>query len=465
MKRFLDQDFLLKTETAKRLYHEVARNLPIIDYHCHIVPQEIYEDKPFESITEAWLGGDHYKWRLMRTNGVPEQLVTGDGDPREKFRAYAEAVSLAIGNPLHHWSNMELKIFFDIDEPLSPENADRIYDLAAEKLKTMTPREMIRMSNVETIVTTDDPIDDLVWHKRLAEDPTCPAKVLPGWRPDKILQVNNPGYTDYLADLAAASGVDSITSYDELVSAMLGRLDYFAENGCTISDHGLNWIPVVTEDNGLNSADIFAKRLAGDAISVQEADRFSFDLLVLLGREYSKRGWVMQYHFNALRGVNTRGLRNLGPDTGFDTMRDSNNSAALAVLLDKMEAEDCLPKTILYSLNGRDNDMLVALMSSFQGGVPGKLQLGSAWWFNDTKDGMEAQMRSFAAGSNLGRFVGMLTDSRSFLSYPRHDYFRRILCNLVGDWVEDGEYPNDPALLERIVAGVSYRNAKEYFDF
>ncbi len=469
MKDFLDKDFLLESETAKWLYHDISADLPIIDYHCHIDPQEIYEDRHFSTITEAWLGADHYKWRLMRSNGVPEELITGNGDPREKFRAYAEAVSLAIGNPLHHWSHMELQMYFDFHKPLTRKTADEAYDLANEKLKTMGVREMIRLSKVETIVTTDDPADDLQWHERLAHDPACPAKVLPGWRPDKALAITTDAYPEYLTRLAKAADMDEITDYDSLLKALVKRLDYFAERGCKISDHGLNWIPRIEGRHGseteLDAKTIFSKRMKGEDISEIEADRFRFDVLVFLGGEYAKRDWVMQYHFNTLRGVNTRMSRKLGPDTGFDSMRDSQNAVALAILLDTLESAKSLPKTILYSLNANENDMLVALMTSFQGGLPGKLQLGSAWWFNDTKDGMEAQMRSLAAGSNLGNFVGMLTDSRSFLSYARHDYFRRLLCNLVGEWVENGEYPNDAELLKEIVAGVSYQNAKKYFAF
>lgn len=469
MKEFLDKNFLLRNDTARQLYRDISADLPIIDYHCHIDPQEIYEDRHFDSISEAWLGGDHYKWRLMRSNGVPEELITGNGDPREKFRAYAEALSLAIGNPLYHWSHMELQMYFDYPKPLTRKTADEVYDLAKEKLKTMGVRDMIRMSNVETIVTTDDPADDLQWHERLAHDPTCPANVLPGWRPDKALAISGTAYPDYLELLAKAAGSDKIETLDDLIAVLVKRLDYFAERGCKISDHGLNWIPRVggriSSEQELDSKAIFAKRLAGLEINEMEADRFRFDMLVTLGAEYAKRGWVMQYHFNTLRSVNTRTSRKLGPDTGFDSMRDSQNAVALANLLDTLESKKSLPKTILYSLNANENDMLVALMTSFQGGTPGKLQLGSAWWFNDTKEGMESQLRSFAAGSNLGNFVGMLTDSRSFLSYARHDYFRRILCNMVGEWVEEGEYPNDPELTEEIVRGISYQNAKDYFDF
>lgn len=469
MKDFLGKNFLLKTKTAKSLYHNVSADLPIIDYHCHINPQEIYEDRHFDSITEAWLGGDHYKWRLMRSNGVPEELVTGDGDPREKFKAYAEAVSLSIGNPLYHWSAMELKMFFGIDQPLSLKTADEIYDRANEKLQTMGVREMIRLSNVETIVTTDDPIDDLVWHERLAHDPSCPAKVLPGWRPDKAFGIQDDSYDSYLDKLAKAAEIESIGDYDQLLNALGKRMDYFSEHGCTISDHGINWIPRVNlsqgQDINEDAKAVFARRLAGDEINETDADLFRFAILVFLGSEYAKRGWVMQYHFNALRGVNTRMSQKLGPDTGYDSIRDSLNAVALANLLDTLDSAKALPKTIFYSLNRNEFEVLVALMTSFQGGTPGKLQLGSAWWFNDTKEGMEYQMRTFAAGSIFGNFVGMLTDSRSFLSYARHEYFRRILCNLVGDWVEDGEYPNDEALTSEIVRGISYQNAKEYFDF
>ena len=464
MKQFLDKDFLLTSDTAKELYHDVAAALPIIDYHCHINPQEIYEDKHFETITEAWLGGDHYKWRLLRTNGTPEELVTGDGDPREKFRAYADAVSLAIGNPLYHWSHMELKMYFDYHQPLTRENADEVYDLTNEKLKTMGVREMISLSNVETIVTTDDPLDDLNWHKKLANDPTCTVKVLPGWRPDKAIAITADGYQDYLNRLAEVAGLDSISNLEDLKAALVKRIDYFGENGCSISDHGLNWIPY-SDRSELTAAEVFQRFLDGETVSEDEADIFRFDMLVFLGEEYTKRDWVMQYHFNTLRNVNSRMFKILGPDHGYDSMRDRSNAEALAVLLDALEWKQALPKTILYSLNPNEHDMIIALISSFQANTPGKIQLGSAWWFNDTKEGMEEQIQAFAAGSNLGHFVGMLTDSRSFLSYARHDYFRRILCEMVGRWVENGEYPNDKRLINRIVSGISYQNAKEYFRF
>lgn len=464
MKNFLDNDFILTNDTAKRLYHDVAADLPIIDYHCHINPQEIYEDKHFSSITEAWLGGDHYKWRLMRTNGVPEELVTGDADPRAKFKAYVEAVHMAIGNPLYHWSHMELQKYFDYHQPLTPEHADEVYDLANEKLKTMGVREMIRLSKVEAIVTTDDPIDDLRWHDLLANDPTCEVKVLPGWRPDKAIAINTESYGDYLKSLAVAAGVNSIADLAGLKSALVNRIDYFTSKGCTISDHGLNWIPTAGGSE-LSAEQIFDKALAGGAINERELDAFQFHMLVFLGREYSKRNWVMQYHFAALRNINSRMFKQLGPDTGYDCIRDRSNAEAMAAILDALESSDALPKTILYSLNPNDHDWIVAMMGGFQGSSSGKIQLGSAWWFNDTKEGMERQIRAFAAGSNLSNFVGMLTDSRSFLSYTRHDYFRRILCDMVGKWVEAGEYPNNPALLERIVRGISYQNTKDYFKF
>ncbi len=466
MKAFMDRDFLLTNETAKHLYHNVAADLPIIDYHCHIVPQEIFEDRHFETITDAWLGGDHYKWRLMRTYGIPEELVTGNGDPREKFRAYAEALSTAIGNPLYHFSHLELQMYFDYHEPLTRDNADEVYDLANEKLKTMGVREMIRLSKVETVVSTDDPIDDLAWHDRIAADKTATVKVLPGWRPDKAFAITTDTYAAYLKDLAKAADMDEIKSLDDLKQALVVRMDYFADHGCTISDHGLNWLPAVGLDGQATSGEaVFNAFLEGHVPSELDADRLRYDMLVFLGEEYNKRGWVMQYHFNTLRNTNSRMFKKLGPDTGYDAIRDSSSAAALATLLNALEEKDALPKTILYSLNPNENETIMSILTSFQGGTPGKLQLGSAWWFNDTKEGMEAQMRAYAQGSNLGLFVGMLTDSRSFLSYARHDYFRRILANLVGVWVENGEYPNVASLTERIVRGVSYQNAKEYFDF
>lgn len=355
-------------------------------------------------------------------------------------------------------------MYFDYNKPLTLENADEVYALANEKLKTMGVREMIRLSNVETIVTTDDPIDSLVWHQKLANDPTCTVKVLPGWRPDKALAVTADGYLDYLQRLADVAGLPSIGSIDDLKQALETRIEYFAQNGSAISDHGLNWIPRA-DASPLTADEVFERVLAGEAVNEDEADVFRFEMLVFLGESYYKHDWVMQYHFNTLRNVNSRMFKTLGPDNGYDSMRDRSNAEALALLLDALEWKQALPKTILYSLNPNEHDMIVALMTSFQGSTAGKIQLGSAWWFNDTKEGMQKQIQAFAAGSNLGHFVGMLTDSRSFLSYARHDYFRRILCDMLGTWVENGEYPNDKKLLERIVRGVSYENAKVYFNF
>ena len=463
MKRFMDADFLLSTETAKRLYHEVAEHLPIIDYHCHLSPREIAEDKRFSSITELWLGGDHYKWRLMRSFGVDERCITGDATDREKFRAWAQALGTAIGNPLYHWSHLELSAYFGFDGVLNEQTADKVFDLCNEKLKEpgFSARNLILRSNVEALCTTDDPSDSLEWHKQIAESDFS-VKVLPSFRPDKALSIEKPDWTSYL-DLLSDAANTPIDSFEALCTALYERAAFFASLGCRVSDHGLAAVPYTPATEEEIEA-IFEKRLRGETLSDIEIAQFKTVLLLALGRVYAKLGWVMQLHFGVLRDNTKRVYAALGPDAGVDSIGDAVSISDLAAFLNALDETDELPKTILYSLNPNDNVALATVMGAFQrGGTKGKLQLGSAWWFNDHKKGMQAQLCDLAAEGHLATFVGMLTDSRSLLSYPRHAYFRRILCNQIGEWVENGEFPDDFEALSAIVCGISYGNAKIYF--
>ena len=460
----MDQDFLLSSETAKHLYHDYASKMPIIDYHCHLSPQEIYEDRTFETITQVWLGGDHYKWRIMRAHGVEEKYITGDGDDRTKFRKWAETVSMAIGNPLHHWSHLELRNYFDYQGVLNEDTADEVYDLCNEKLKTMSARKMIEMSHVTHLCTTDDPVDDLHWHRLIKADESFNVTVLPAWRPDKAMNIAADTYQDYIAKLSEVSGVE-IHSYKELMEALKLRLEFFAENGCTVSDHGMEnvaYVPASEEE----IVAIFAKRMAGEKVSALEERKFRTAFLTDLGREYAKRNWVMQLHYGVIRDNNKKVFRALGPDAGIDSIGSSAPMSELAYFLNGLAETDELPKTIVYSLNPIDNTAIETIIACFQEGpAVSKMQHGAAWWFNDHKLGMIEQMTSLANEGMLADFVGMLTDSRSFLSYARHEYFRRILCDLVGTWVENGEYPDDEKALKKIIEGISYNNAKRYFEF
>ncbi|MBQ7991421.1 MAG: glucuronate isomerase [Solobacterium sp.] len=464
MRKFMDQDFLLSSETAKHLYHDYASKMPIIDYHCHLSPQEIYEDRTFETITQVWLGGDHYKWRIMRAHGVEEKYITGDGDDRTKFRKWAETVSMAIGNPLHHWSHLELRNYFDYQGVLNEDTADEVYDLCNEKLKTMSARKMIEMSHVTHLCTTDDPVDDLHWHRLIKADESFNVTVLPAWRPDKAMNIAADTYQDYIAKLSEVSGVE-IHSYKDLMEALKLRLEFFAENGCTVSDHGMEnvaYVPASEEE----IVAIFAKRMAGEKVSALEERKFRTAFLTDLGREYAKRNWVMQLHYGVIRDNNKKVFRALGPDAGIDSIGSSAPMSELAYFLNGLAETDELPKTIVYSLNPIDNTAIETIIACFQEGpAVSKMQHGAAWWFNDHKLGMIEQMTSLANEGMLADFVGMLTDSRSFLSYARHEYFRRILCDLVGTWVENGEYPDDEKALRKIIEGISYNNAKRYFEF
>ncbi len=462
----MDKDFLLSTETARKLFHEYAEHVPIIDYHCHINPQEIAEDRRFENITQVWLGGDHYKWRLMRANGVDEYYITGNADDREKFQKWSETLAKAIGNPLYHWSHLELQRYFGYTGYLNGDTAEEVWQLCNAKLQQddMTVRNIIRRSNVKLICTTDDPADSLEWHKMIAEDQSFDVKVLPAWRPDKAMNLEKPGYTEYIRTLSAASGV-KIDSFRTLKEALSVRMDYFAGLGCCVSDHALEYIMYApaSEDE---VEKVFARSLNGESISRGEEMIFKTAFMQDVAREYHRRNWVMQLHYGCKRDNHTRMYGQLGPDTGYDCINNYAPSDQTADFLNSLAVSDELPKTILYSLNPNDNEAICSVLGCFQGTeAAGKIQQGSAWWFNDHKTGMTAQMVSLANLGLLSNFVGMLTDSRSFLSYTRHEYFRRILCDLIGGWVENGEYPEDYGTLREIVCGISYENALKYFGF
>jgi glucuronate isomerase len=453
----MDQDFLLPTETAKKLYHEIAENCPIIDYHCHLDPREIFEDRRFENITQVWLGGDHYKWRLMRSFGVEERYITGNASDREKFQAWAETLSLAIGNPLYHWSHLELRNYFGFMGHLTPENAEEVWNLCNEKLARpdFSARNLILRSNVEAICTTDDPADSLSWHQKIAES-GFPVRVLPSFRPDKAMSLRKPDYLDYLARLGKPE------SFKALVKVLRERLAFFVSMGCRVSDHGLDAVPYAAAD-GEEIERIYKNRLSGKLPTALEEKQFRTALLLEMGRAYHEQGVVMQLHFGVIRDNSARVFRALGPDAGIDSIGDQASIAELAAFLNALDESGELPKTVIYSLNPNDNAAIETVMGAFQTSeARGKIQHGSAWWFNDHKKGMENQLTDLAAEGHLATFIGMLTDSRSFLSYARHEYFRRILCNLAGQWVENGEFPDDGEALSKIIRGICHDNAKAY---
>ncbi len=464
MPAFLNDHFLLKTPCAKELYHTCAAKLPIIDYHCHVSPREIYEDKQFSNLYEVWLGGHHYKWRIMRSDGVDEAFITGDAPEREKFQKFAEALPKAIGNPMYHWCHLELKNYFGYDGVLNGDTAEEVWQLAAEKLKNkpMSVRGIIKQSNVAFIGTTDDPIDSLEWHIKLREDASFETTVAPTFRPDKALNIEKADFCDYVRALEGAAGM-AIRTVKDLKEALRRRMDHFDACGCKASDHGLDFL-VYRTSSAVELDEALNKALAGGAPTEAETEAFKTELLLFCAAEYARRGWVMQLHYNCLRNPNTKMFASLGADKGFDCIGPAPSSRALTAILDTLYAQGTLPKTVIYSLDATDNAFIDTIIGAFQGTeCPGKLQHGSAWWFNDNKTGMEEQLTSLANLSLLGNFIGKLTDSRSFLSYTRHEYFRRILCNLIGTWVENGEYPNDKAALEAIVRGICYENAHHYF--
>ena len=465
MKRFLDKDFLLETETAKRLFHEYAENMPIIDYHCHLNPKEIYEDMKYNNITEVWLGGDHYKWRQMRSNGVEEKYITGDASDKDKFIKWAETLEMAIGNPLYHWSHLELKKYFGYEGYLSSETAEEVWELCNDKLKNgdLSARKLIEVSNVDVICTTDDPVDSLEWHKKIKED-NFSVRVLPTWRPDKALHIEKDSFSDYLHTLSAVSGVE-IKDFDSLIEALKIRMDFFVENGCKVSDHGLEYIMYENyTDNEVN--EILKKKLNGNQLSETEQRKYKTAFMVAMGKEYAKKNLVMQLHYGVIRDLNKRIFNTLGADAGIDAVNNYSSSVETGRYLNALAEENLLPKTIIYPLNSSDFDAVGTIIGCFQDSdTIGKVQHGSGWWFNDNKTGMISQMTSLANLGLLGNFIGMLTDSRSFLSYTRHEYFRRIMCNLIGNLVENGEYPEDEKSLKKIVEGISYKNAKRYLGF
>ena len=452
----ITKDFMLKGETAKKLYHTYAENMPIIDYHCHLVPKQIAENYRFRNITDLFLGGDHYKWRQMRTFGIEEKYITGDAPDYDKFIKYAEMMPYLIGNPIFHWTHLELKRYFDIDDMLCPETADAIWEKCNALLakEEFSARNLISRSNVKALCTTDDPIDSLEYHKQL-RDEGYEVKVLPTFRPDKLINIDKDTFVDYIGQLGA-------TTYDEVVAKLRERIAYFHDAGCRLSDHGVDFIFYGEGD----AKAAFDKAMRGEKVTREEADAYKTALMLVCSEEYTRLDWTMQIHMGALRNNNTVMFNKIGADTGFDSINDDRVAEPLSKLLNAMNSNGTLPKTILYNLNPKDNYVLATMLGNFQSApYKGKIQFGSGWWFNDQRDGMEAQMKALGNLGMLSCFVGMLTDSRSFVSYPRHEYFRRILCNLLGEWVDNGEYPANEKYLGEIVQNICYRNADSYFGF
>ncbi len=463
MQSFIQEDFLLTSEPARILYHNYAEKMPIFDYHCHLSPKEIYENKQFSDIGEAWLAGDHYKWRVMRANGVPEKYVTGDASFREKFDRFAQVMPTLIGNPIYHWSHLELKRYFGIDTLLNAQSADEIWTAANKKLQSPAgaARALITESNVRALCTTDDPIDDLQYHKLLAQDSSFSTKVLPTFRPDRILHVDKPDYPAYLKQLGDVTNIQ-IQTLADIQQALEKRVAYFAECGCRLSDHSFGSPDFTVWDEGA-AEEALRKAIAGESMLDYEIAAYQSFFMDFLGGLYTKHGFTMQLHLGAIRNLNTQRFRALGADIGCDSIGDPIPAASLAALLDRMAVRDALPRTILYTLNAVDNDKLAAAAGCFQdASTAGKIQFGSAWWFNDHYDGMTAQLKSLASIGVLSRFVGMLTDSRSFLSYPRHEYFRRILCEVIGSWIDKGMAPADYDTIGAIVADICFNNVWNY---
>jgi glucuronate isomerase len=469
MKKFMDKDFLLKTKTSQKLYFEYAAKMPIIDYHCHIDPKEIAEDKKFKNITEAWLGGDHYKWRLMRSNGVEEKYITGkDTTDREKFQKYAECLPRALGNPLYHWTHLELQRYFGVTKTLSGDTAEEIWKVCNAKLKkpSMSVQGIIKQSNVKFICTTDDPISDLKWHKKIAKDGKCAAQVFPAMRPDKPLHIAKPEWPAYMEKLANLTGED-ISTIAGVRKALGQRIEYFAKMGCRAADHALEYVFCHPATDAQVNV-VIEKALQGKELTTDEIEMYETAVLLYLGEQYADRGWAMEIHYSALRDTNTRMFNKLGPDTGFDciAIASHNCGKGLADFLNALNINNKLPKVIVFSLNPMDNAMIGSIIGSFQGPeIAGKIQQGAAWWFNDTQRGIVEQLNSIADLSIVGNVLGMLTDSRSFLSYTRHEYYRRMLCNWIGKKVENGEYPADMKVLGPLVQDICYNNAARYFGF
>lgn len=467
MKTFITEDFLLQTDFAKTLYHSYAKDLPVIDYHCHLSPEDIANNHAFNTLTEIWLKGDHYKWRAMRTLGIDEKFITGNASDDEKFKQWAYTVPYTVRNPLFHWTHLELQRYFDVQELLSPDTAANIYKTCTEKLNTpdFHTVSLLKKMNVEVICTTDDPADSLESHKKIAAQ-NIGIKVLPTFRPDKSFAVENAeGYTEYLKKLSAASGI-TIDSFTNLLSALENRINYFHSLGCKLSDHGLEQLYFPTPGVSYNQENLFKKVNDLKELTSEEIKFFKYTVLLELGKMYHAKGWTQQFHLGALRNTNARMLGKLGPDTGFDSIGDFSQSRALAQFLNELDSTNQLCQTILYNLNPADNEVLGTMIGNFNdGSTKGKIQFGSAWWFLDQKDGMEKQINSLSNLGLLSCFIGMLTDSRSFMSYPRHEYFRRILCNIIGNDVKNGELPADEKWLGKIVSDICYNNAKTYFKF
>ena len=464
MKKFMDSEFLLDNAAASELYHSAAEGMPIFDWHCHISPKEIYENKQPEDIASLWLGGDHYKWRAMRSFGVDEEYITGKASNYEKFKAWAGVMPSLIGNALYHWTHLELRRYFGIEEPLSGKTADAIWKKANDKIAAggFKPRDLITVSNVKCICTTDDSADSLEYHKLLADDKSFACKVLPAFRPDKALGIDLPGFLPWLASLEERIGA-KINGYADLTAALKGRIAFFASMGCRASDHAFAAVPYARADSDELEA-IFAKKLHGGSPCEEETEKYRTELMRFLMAEYARLGWGCEIHIGPMRNNNTRMFNEIGPDTGFDSLTDHEVADKLSRLLDSLAVEDKLPATVLFTLNPKDNYVLGSMLGNFQtGSAAGKMQFGTAWWFNDNLDGMREQMKALANLGVFGKFIGMVTDSRSFLSYPRHEYFRRILCGFLGDMVERGLYPNDMDTLKQMVKDISFNNAAEYF--
>ncbi|MBS1932934.1 MAG: glucuronate isomerase [Bacteroidetes bacterium] len=466
MKKFLDEHFLLGTETAKYLFHEFAGHLPVIDYHCHLPPDQIAADINFQNLTQAWLYGDHYKWRAMRANGVDESYCTGMKNDFEKFEKWAETVPYTLRNPLFHWTHLELQRYFDIHEIINPQNAKRIYDECSEKLRSpeYSVKNLLRKMKVQVVCTTDDPADTLSYHQKIKQD-QFEIKILPTFRPDKAMSVDDAnGFNQYINKIEAVSNI-SISNYNDYLLALKQRHDFFSANGCVVSDHGLEHLYAEEYTDG-EIKSIFQKIRSGNELSYEEKNKFKSAILIELAIWDWEKKWVQQFHLGALRNNNSRLLKNLGPDTGWDSIGDFSQGKILSRFLDTLDKTNQLAKTILYNLNPSDNALMAAMIGNFNdGSVAGKIQYGSAWWFLDQKDGMEKQINALSNMGLLSRFVGMLTDSRSFLSYPRHEYFRRILCNIFGNEIENGELPNDIAWTGKVIQDICYYNAKNYFNW
>ncbi|MDG5787870.1 glucuronate isomerase [Evansella sp. AB-P1] len=466
MKTFIHDDFVLNSKAAKKLYHDYAEKMPINDFHCHLSPQELAEDKNFENLFQIWLKGDHYKWRAMRALGVDEKYITGDASDYEKFKAWAKCVPETIGNPLYHWTHMELKRYFGLDVLLSEETCDEVWEHCNKMLQAgeLSTQKIAEKFNVNYICTTDDPTDNLEYHVQIKENDDFKTKVLPAFRPDKSLEVQRPEFADYVSKLADAADME-IKSYDQLQKAIEKRAQFFHEMGCRLSDHGIKTLPFVTCTEE-EAAAIFEKGLAGETITPEEEEKYKTHTLLFLGRLYRSLDWVMQLHIGAIRNNNVRRFNELGPDTGFDSIHDFDLAESLNGFFNELDSTNELPKSIIYNLNQVHNHVIATAIGNFQSSeTRGKIQFGSGWWFNDQKEGMLSQLKDLANHGILSTFVGMLTDSRSFLSYPRHEYFRRILCDLVGEWVEKGEAPEDYELLGKMIEDICYNNSENYFKF